>query len=87
VPFDPNDERLTMSEVARLLGVHLATAWRWAQKGVRGRRLPTFCIGARRWVSKKSLLEFLDAGSELQAPRVADERHVEMVENELKKLL
>ncbi len=41
----PN-ERLTPNQVAKRLNVHVATIYRWTLKGVRGRRLRSFLIGA-----------------------------------------
>ena len=54
-----NSKRYTMYEVARLLNVHVATIWRWYLHGVRGRKLPTIVIGARRYVLADNLDTFL----------------------------
>jgi hypothetical protein len=58
-----HSKRYTMREVARLLQVHVATIWRWHLHGVRGRRLRTITIGARRYVLDADLDAFLAAGS------------------------
>jgi hypothetical protein len=55
-------ERFPLSEVARRLNVHVATCWRWARVGVRGRTLPTFLVGGRRFVLKRDLETFLAFG-------------------------
>lgn len=55
------DERYSMNEAARLLKVHVATIWRWYLHGVRGRKLSTKLIGARRYVLAEDLQTFLAA--------------------------
>lgn len=59
-----NSKRYSMFEVAKLLNVHVATIWRWYLHGVRGRKLPTVLIGARRFVLAADLDAFLAAGSQ-----------------------
>jgi excisionase family DNA binding protein len=53
------DERLTLNEVAKRLKVHTATVYRWTFQGVRGKRLPSFLIGGRRYVALSELEHFL----------------------------
>lgn len=53
------DDRLSLSQVANLLGVHVATVWRWTKHGVRGRRLQTVAIGGRRYVLQRDLDSFV----------------------------
>lgn len=48
-----------MRGVAAHVGVHLATAWRWVLRGVRGRRLRSVLIGGRRYVLRADLAAFL----------------------------
>lgn len=50
--------RLTMSQGARRAGVSTPTMWRW-KDGVRGRRLPTFLVGGRRYVLLDDLEDFV----------------------------
>jgi hypothetical protein len=57
-------KRYSMHEVARLLNVHIATVWRWCMHGVRGRRLGTVLVGARRYVLAEDLDAFLAAGNQ-----------------------
>ncbi len=52
-------ERISLSEAARKLKVHVATSRRWAHSGVRGRILPTFLVGGRRFVLTRDLEAFL----------------------------
>lgn len=51
--------RLTLTQVAQQLGVHVATTWRWALYGVKGRRLRTVAVGGRRFVLPADLEAFL----------------------------
>ena len=53
------NERLTLNQVASRLNVHVATIYRWTLSCVRGRRLPSFLIGGRRYVALPDLEQFL----------------------------
>jgi len=55
-------ERASLNQVARELQVHVSSIWRWALKGVRGRRLRTIMIGGRRYVERGDLERFLNEG-------------------------
>jgi len=44
---------------------HVATAWRWATRGVRGVKLATVLIGGRRYATRRAVEQFLN---ELNAP-------------------
>jgi hypothetical protein len=52
------------------LPISPATCWRWALRGVRGRRLETFLIGGRRYTSREAVDRFLN---HLNGPRAAQE--------------
>jgi len=57
---------ISLGEAARRLHLHVGTLHRWANVGVRGRRLPSLLIGGRRYVKLCDLEEFLatpEAGS------------------------
>lgn len=56
-----DEPRMTMSAAASRLGVHISTLFRWAQRGVRGRKLPTVVIGGQRYVLERDLEQFLEA--------------------------
>ena len=56
--------RLSMSEVARRLGVHTSSVWRWKLRGSGGRKLRTFLVGGRRYILVADLEAFLAAGQE-----------------------
>lgn len=53
-----------MSEVARRLGVHTSSVWRWKLRGSGGRKLRTLSVGGRRYVLVEDLEAFLAAGQE-----------------------
>lgn len=78
--------RLSMSEGARRVGVSTATFWRWALRGVRGRRLPTILVGGRRWVLLTDVEAFLVGGlapSPQIAPQVDLSNRVDSADAEL----
>lgn len=58
-PEDPN--LLTIREVAKSLPTkpHIATIWRWIQRGIKGHRLQVTRIGGRTLVSRADLDAFL----------------------------
>ncbi len=55
-------KRLSMRAVAREADVHITTVWRWTLKGVRGKRLPSFLVGGRRYVLRSELARFMHSG-------------------------
>jgi Helix-turn-helix domain/Protein of unknown function (DUF1580) len=79
--------RHTLRDVARLLGVHVATVWRWVLTGVRGRKLPTILVGGRRYVLAADLEAFLARSDEPARPAtprpVDDVRRDEVVDAQL----
>lgn len=51
---------ISMAEAARLMGVHVATAWRYSEKGVRGGiRLQTWFVGGKRVTTQDAVERFL----------------------------
>lgn len=54
--------RLTLSEVAAQLQVHVSTVHRWCLRSVRGRQLRSHLVGGRRFVYMSDLHEFLHGG-------------------------
>jgi len=38
---------------------HLATIWRWAQRGVKGVKLETIVVGGRRFTSSEAIERFI----------------------------
>ena len=61
------ESRMSLGAVARELDVNIATSWRWALRGVRGRKLKTFLIGGRRYVWREDLNEFLAGGNDMES--------------------
>lgn len=55
-------DRLTPTEVAKRLKVHVGTIWRWLTTGVKGRVLPSTMFGGRRYILLADLEQFLAAG-------------------------
>src|SRR5262249_8460860 len=64
-PIDLDAPRIEIRTVAKRTGVDLTTAWRWILKGVRGVKLKSIRVGARRFVLERDLAAFL---AELSAP-------------------
>jgi transposase len=64
-----NIKRLSLRQVAERYGVHPSTAARWANDGVRGRKLPTVLIGGRRFVREDDLDAFIDSGQDKNEKR------------------
>ena len=52
-------ERLSLKQVAKLLDKNISTIHRWRLRGARGRKLPTFLIGGRRYVLREELEAFI----------------------------
>ena len=64
--FDTSTRLVPIGKAASLFPgqrPHVATLWRWAQKGVRGVKLDTVTIGGRRYVDPESVARFIDATS------------------------
>ncbi|MEX2174604.1 MAG: DUF1580 domain-containing protein [Pirellulaceae bacterium] len=55
------ESRLTLSQAARYIGVHAATAHRWRLRGTRGCRLETILVGGIRYTSREALERFVAA--------------------------
>lgn len=55
-----NEQRLTLTELARQEGVSVPTPWRWANRGVRGVVLETFSIGGRRFTTAEAFRRFVE---------------------------
>ena len=54
-----NEERVSVSEFARKLGVSPSTVWRWSRRGVRGVVLETFVVGGRRFTTVEAGERFI----------------------------
>ena len=63
------NERLTLNQVAKQLDVHIGTVHRWTLRGVRGKRLRSFLVGGRRYISRSDLERFIRPADQfLSAP-------------------
>ena len=70
---DFHSNRLTLTEVADQVGVHVKTVQRWVLGSVRGKQLRSSLIGGRRYVLPSDLEEFLDDST--ASSRDSDSRH------------
>lgn len=62
--IDPNSETLlSLTDAANTLPgrPNVTTVWRWRNRGVRGVRLETICLGGRRFTSREALSRFFAA--------------------------
>ncbi len=51
-------DRLSVNQLARREGVHVATIWRWMLSGVRGIKLRATRLGGRRFILESDWLAF-----------------------------
>lgn len=58
------ETRYSVNQVASACEVHSATVWRWIQRGVRGRKLASFRIGGRTYVTATALQQFMEPPEE-----------------------
>ena len=56
-----SEKRLTLSALARREGVNLSSIWRWTLRGVRGCRLETYSVGAKKVTTEESFIRFTEA--------------------------
>lgn len=83
MPTVPAAERQSLKQISQDLNVHLATVWRWTLHGVRGRRLPSFLVGGRRYVRKRDLEAFLSSGTVNHADPAEAKRRSDIAANTL----
>jgi hypothetical protein len=50
---------------------HIATIWRWIQRGCRGVRLETWLVGGRRFTSLEAIDRFIERTTAAAAPELA----------------
>lgn len=58
-------DRLSFGQAAAEVNVHVATIWRWALHGVKGRKLRSFLLGGRRFILRNDLDAFLACDSDV----------------------
>ena|ERR1700728_2610817 len=85
---DNVNELLSLAEAARILPgkPDPSTLWRWHRRGVFGVRLKTVCIGARRYISRTALQEFVDAVTKAREPSAVADQPIERSTGTLAKL-
>jgi hypothetical protein len=88
--IDLDAERISINAAAKLLGLHVGSIFRWASRGVRGRKLPTILVGGRRFVLVRDLKEMLSAINSESTSSVAQptssKQKAEAAERELDRL-
>jgi hypothetical protein len=62
-----NEQRMTLADLARQENVSVCTCWRWAGRGVRGVRLETFNVGARRFTTREAFSRWV-AATQVEPP-------------------
>jgi hypothetical protein len=58
LPVAPAAERISLPKLAKEESVSPVSAWRWAMRGVSGERLPTFCIGNKRFTTRDAFQQW-----------------------------
>ncbi len=83
-------ELITVTQAAKSIPTrpHIATVWRWIERGCRGHRLQSWLIGGQRYTSLAAIEEFLqriNSDSARSAPMTAKtrERAIAQAEREL----
>ena len=55
------ENRLSLTQLAKREGVATPTTWRWAQRGIKGVRLETINVGGRRFTTTEAFARFVEA--------------------------
>lgn len=94
--IDTREEKLIpLTAAARIVpgrtgnGCHVATVWRWAERGVGGKRLETVKVGGQRYTSEEALSRFIAecSGTDPKSvPSKASERSIERKQRECEAL-
>ncbi len=72
-----SEQRLTLNQLAKQEGVNPSTVWRWSLRGVRGVKLETFSVGARRFTTAEAFGRFVHgttAAAQGEQPQVRTNR-------------
>jgi hypothetical protein len=64
----PDKDRFRYGELARAIHKHVATIWRWTQRGVKGQVLRSFRVGGQRYVARQDFLDFIGAINATEPP-------------------
>src|SRR5687767_1362946 len=83
--------RLTLTQLAQELGIHISTCWRWDRRGIRGHHLECFSLGGRRYTTREALARFIAAtnGRKLPPQQTSRDREsaIEKAERDLDEIL
>ncbi len=73
--------------------LHISTVWRWANRGVRGRKLKVVRVGGTVCTSMRALMDFFEGSASLSSSsdeshpsRVTRSKHQKTIEDALNKL-
>lgn len=58
------EERVSLTDLAKEEDRNVSTVWRWAQRGVRGVVLETFNVAGRRFTTREAFARFVEASTE-----------------------
>lgn len=53
-------DRLSLPQLAKEQDVSPVSTWRWALRGCAGIKLPTFCIGHKRYTTRAAFAEWVE---------------------------
>jgi len=67
----PPEEQLSLTQLAREVGVAPSSSWRWSTKGVRGIRLTSAMVGSKRVTIRAAFVEWCE-----QLTAIANDRRV-----------
>ena len=56
----PAVERISLAALAKEQSVSPVTTWRWALRGVAGQKLPTVCVGSKRFTTATAFAEWCE---------------------------
>jgi len=78
------EQRLSLTELAREQGVSVPTAWRWATRGIRGTKLETLHVGARRFTTREAFSRWI-AATQVGGPLAPTSRSSRQCEASIKR--
>lgn len=83
-----DETRVSLTDLAKELGVHVSTVWRWVLRGLGGHHLESVRIGGRRITSREAFARFIAAtnGQPLPTPQKRHTAEVQRAEEELDRI-
>jgi hypothetical protein len=58
-----NEQRISLSALAKREGVNVSTCWRWCLRGVKGHHLESLIVGGRRYTTVEAFVRFVERTS------------------------